>query len=255
MKISIITICYNNESDIRATIESVLGQTYTDIEYIVKDGGSTDGTMTIVDEYRDRIDKVISAPDKGLYDALNQGMQAATGDVIGMIHAGDRLHDSRVIEDIAGFFEHDGVDVMYGHSRIVDTRGRTVRLNRSPRYSKRLVRWGWMASHQSIYVRREVLQRYGYYTMNVGGSGDYEWFVKYFYKHADELRIQRNDRYIVRFTLGGQSTKNKRERIGRKNRDILRQCWKNNGLKPPFALPYRKFMWTLRQFVLAKLEN
>ena len=254
MKISIVTICFNNECDIRETIESVLSQTYQDIEYIIKDGGSTDGTMAIVKEYRERISKVISAPDEGLYDALNQGLQAATGDVVGMIHAGDQLHDIHVLEDIAHFFETNDVEVMYGNSRVVNVEGKTVRINKSPEYSKRLVRWGWMASHQSIYVRREVLERFGYYSMNVGGSGDYEWFVKYFYKHADEIHIKRNNRFIIRFSLGGQSTKSKRARVGKKNRDILRQCWLNNGLKPPVALPYRKFFWTLRQFVLAKME-
>ena len=255
MKISIVTICFNNEKDIRATIGSVLSQTYKDIEYIIKDGGSKDGTLAVVDEYKGRIAKVISAPDKGLYDAINSGIKAATGDVVGLIHAGDQLHDKEVVADIAKFFEENDVDVMYGHSRIVDANGKAKRLNRSPDYSRRLVKWGWMPSHQSIYVRREVFDKIGYYTQNVGGSGDYEWFVNYFYKHSDELRIKLNDRYVVRFSLGGQSTQNMASRVQKKNRDTLRQCWINNGLKPPFALPYKKFYWTLRQFVLAKFNK
>lgn len=255
MKISIITICFNNEKDIRATIESVLSQTHQNIEYIIKDGGSKDGTLSVVNEYKDRITKIISEPDKGLYDAINIGIKAATGDVVGLIHAGDCLHDNRVIEDIARFFEKNDVDVMYGHSRIVDSNGKAKRLNISPRFSKGLVKWGWMASHQSIYAKREVFEKYGYYTQNVGGSGDYEWFVNIFYKHADDLNIKLNDRYIVRFSLGGQSTVNVSSRVQKKNRGILKQCWINNGLTPPWALPYRKFYWTIRQFIMAKIKK
>lgn len=255
MKISIITICYNNEKDIRETIESVLNQTYPNIEYIVKDGGSKDGTMIVVNEYKERISQIISAPDRGLYDAINTGIKAASGDIVGLIHAGDQLHDNRVIEDIVSFFEANDVDVMYGHSRVVDACGKAKRLNISPRFNKSLVRRGWMASHQSIYTKREIFGKYGFYTQNVGGSGDYEWFVNIFYKHADELKIKRNDRFIVRFSLGGQSTVNISSRVQKANRDILRKCWINNGLKPPFALPYRKFYWTIRQFVMAKIRK
>lgn len=255
MKVSIITICFNNECDIRATIESVLKQSYPDIEYIIKDGGSKDRTLEVLNGFKNSISKIISAPDKGLYDAINTGIQAATGDIVGLIHAGDRLHDERVIEDIARFFEENDVDVMYGHSRIVDSNGNVKRLNISPRFSKGLVKWGWMASHQSIYVKRDVFERYGYYTQNVGGSGDYEWFVNIFYKHADDLMIKQNDRFIVRFSLGGQSTVNISSRVQKKNRNILKQCWLNNGLKPPFALPFRKFFWTMRQFLMAKVRK
>ncbi len=255
MKVSIVTICYNNERDIRETIESVLSQSYNDIEYIIKDGGSKDGTLAIIDEYKDNIAKIISAPDKGLYDAINSGVKAATGDVVGLIHAGDRLHDENVLRDIATFFENNDVDVMYGHSRIVDGKGKAKRLNISPAFSKGLVRNGWMPSHQSIYVKREVFEKVGYYTQNVGGSGDYEWFINCFYKHADELKIKRNDRFIVLFSLGGQSTVNMSSRVQKKNREILKQCWINNGLTPPLALPYRKFYWTIRQFVMAKIKK
>lgn len=255
MKISIVTICYNNERDIRETLESVVNQTYPNLEYIIKDGGSKDGTLAIVDEYKEHISKVISAPDKGLYDAINTGIKAATGDVVGLIHAGDRLFDNRVIENIAHFFEENDVDVMYGHSRVVDGNDKAMRLNISPEYSKSLVKWGWMASHQSIYAKKEVFNKYGYYTQNVGGSGDYEWFVNVFYKHADALRIKLNNRFIIRFSLGGQSTVNISSRVQKKNRDVLNKCWTNNGLKPPFALPLRKFYWTMRQFVLAKIRK
>ena len=255
MKISIVTICYNNEKDIRATIESVVNQTYPYIEYIIKDGGSKDGTLAVVEEYKDKIAQIISAPDKGLYDAINTGIKAATGDVVGLIHAGDQLYDNEVVADIVRFFKENDVDVMYGHSRIVNTEGVTKRINRSPEFSRGLVKRGWMPSHQSIYVKRELFDKYGYYSQNVGGSGDYEWFIKYFYVNADKLKIKLNDRYIVKFFLGGQSTSNLASRGKKKNRDILKKCWLNNGVKPPFALPYLKLFRTLRMMLWAKLEK
>lgn len=255
VKISIITICYNNEKDIRPTLESVINQTYPNIEYIIKDGGSKDGTLALVNEYKDHITKVISAPDKGLYDAINTGIKAATGDVVGLIHAGDRLYDRGVVEDIAKFFDANDVDVMYGYSRSVDENDKTVRVNKSPEFRKKQVRWGWMPSHQSIYVKRGLFEKYGYYTQNVGGSGDYEWFINVFYKHADELKIKLNPRFIVRFSLGGQSTQNMASRVGKKNRQILKKCWTNNGVKPPFALPYRKISRTLWLFLVAKFNK
>lgn len=254
LKISIVTICFNNEKDIRATIESVVNQTYSDIEYIIKDGGSKDGTLSIVNEYKEHITKIISAPDKGLYDAINTGIKASTGDVVGLIHAGDKLYDNKVIEDIARFFENNKVDVLYGHSRCIKENGETVRINRSPQFKKKLVRHGWMPSHQSIYVKRELFEKFGYYTQNVGGSGDYEWFVNIFYKHADEINILLLDRFILLFTIGGQSTQNLTSRIRRKNRQILMKCWTNNGLKPPFALPYLKILRTGLLFLKCKMK-
>ena len=132
MKISIITICFNNEKDIRATIESVVNQTYDDIEYIIKDGGSKDGTMAIVNEYKDRISKIISCPDKGIYDAINQGIKAATGDVVGMIHAGDRLYNNHVIEKIAKFYMENDVDMTYANSVLMNVKGKVVRVHKNP---------------------------------------------------------------------------------------------------------------------------
>jgi len=139
MKVSIITICYNNERDIRDTIESVIHQTYGDIEYIVKDGGSKDGTMSIVNEYRDKISQIISCPDKGIYDAINQGIFATTGDVVGLIHAGDCLYDNNVIANLASSFMETGADIVYGSSKAVGENGGVVRVNIGKKFQKRIL--------------------------------------------------------------------------------------------------------------------
>lgn len=255
MKISIITICYNNERDIRQTLESVVNQTYQDIEYIVVDGASTDGSMRIINEYKDKICRIISEPDNGMYEALNKGFRASTGDVVGMIHAGDRLYDHLVVEKIARYYESNDVDVTYGHSKLVDGNDVPRRINRSPKYSRNLVRRGWMPSHQSIYCRRELFEKYGYYRCDLGGGGDYEWFVRYFYRYSDQIKIQLIDNYIVRFSLGGQSTKNVWSKLSKKHFDYVGNCWKLNGLNPPYLIVWMMFCRKIPQYFLAAIEN
>jgi len=249
LKISIVTICFNNEAVIRRTIESVTGQDYPDIEYIVVDGSSTDGSLDIIKEYEQQIATLISEPDKNLYDAINKGMKAATGDVVGLIHAGDRLFDGQVIGKIADHFNTNDIDVMYGHSILVNEKDVPVRVNRSPAYRRPLVKRGWMPSHQSIYIRRSVLNRIGYYNLDLHPSSDYEFFLRYFYFHS--LRIKRLDEFIVRFSLGGISTKNYLNNI--RSQDQQMKGWTINGVNPPFYLVPLKLARKPRQFVLAAL--
>jgi len=252
MKISIITICRNNEKDIRPTIESVVKQTYSDIEYIIVDGMSTDRTLDIVSEYKDKITKVTSGKDKNLYDAINKGLKMATGDVLGLIHAGDCLHDNYVIEKIAHLYEKDPeLMISYGHSKIVDEKGKVVRVNKSPEYKKSLCRRGWFPSHQSIYARREVFEKYGYYDIEIGWAADYQWFIKTFY--VQNLKIKRLDEYIVRFAVGGTSTSNYKSRFSEKHKRMMRNCWLTNGVQPPRGIVIWQLFRKIKQIALAKL--
>lgn len=252
MKISIVTICFNSEKDIRATIESVVNQTYNDIEYIIKDGGSKDGTLDIVNEYKDRIAKVISCPDKGIYDAINQGIEAATGDVIGLIHSGDCLYDEHTIEKIAAFYEaNKDLQISYGHSVIVNEDGKVVRVNRSPEYKKGLCRRGWFPSHQSIYVRKEVFDQFGGYDTKIGWAADYQWFIRTFY--VQTLKIKLLDEYIVRFSTGGTSTSNYKSRLTKKHREMMENCWRTNGVEPPKFIVGWQVMRKVKQILMAKL--
>lgn len=253
MKISIITICYNNEQEIRATIESVVSQTYSNIEYIVVDGASKDNSLSIINEYKDKIAVIISEPDHGMYEALNKGFKRATGDVIGMIHAGDRLHDRYVIEKIAKFYDEHDVDMTYGHSELVDANDVAKRINKSPKYSKDLVRRGWMPSHQSIYCKKKVFETAGYYRNDLGGGGDLEWFIRSFYKHGDEFNISLIDVYIVMFSLGGQSTKDYSKKFSKKYFDFVRKCWELNDLTPPTGIVWWMFSRKIKQFAMARL--
>jgi glycosyltransferase len=251
MKISIITICFNNEKDIRPTIESVINQTYKNIEYIIVDGASKDTTLEIVYEYRDKISRIISEPDKGLYDAINKGIKAATGDIVGLIHAGDCLYDDNVINKIAKHFEDNDIDISYGHSKTINPQGKCVRINKTPEFNRISIKYGWMPSHQSIYVKRNLFSIYGYYNLALHPFSDYEFFIRYFY--CNNLIIKRVDIFIIKFSIGGISTNNKIKSI--KFSKLLRKSWRYNGLKPPYFLITMKFLRKFRMKFYSILYN
>lgn len=248
LKISVITICFNNEQDIRNTIESVIHQTYDEIEYIVVDGKSTDHTMSIVQDYSAHIDIIISEPDNGMYDAINKGIKLASGDVVGLIHAGDRLFDDQVISRIAGHFISNDIDAMYGHSVLVNQEDEPVRVNKSPQFRKSLFKAGWMPSHQSVYIKKEVIERLGDYRIDLGGSGDYEFVLRYFY--FNNLKVKRLDAYILRFAMGGRSTSNYSKTLWASQKKHI-EAWRLQGSEPPFYFVPFKLLRKIKQFYLA----
>lgn len=251
MKISIVTISFNNELDIEETILSVLNQSFKNIEYIVIDGGSSDNTLDIIDIYKNKIDQFVSEPDNGIYDAINKGIKKATGDIVGLIHAGDRLYDEKVLEDVAEHFAKHDVDASYGHSVIVNSNDNVVRVNKSPEFKKSLFKIGWMPSHQSIYISRGVFEKLGLYRTDLGGSGDYEFVLRYFY--FNNLKIKRMNRFMIKFALGGTSTSNY-HRILRTQRVHIK-CWKINGEKPPFYMVPLKLARKIPQFSRALIKK
>ena len=251
--ISIVTICYNNEADIRPTIESVLNQTYPDIEYIVIDGKSTDNSLDIIHEYRHSIDKIVSEPDENLYDAINKGIRLATGDIIGLIHAGDRLFDKHIADKIADHFNTHEIDAMYGNSILVNKGDTPVRVNISPEFSKKLFKIGWMPSHQSIYIRRDALDMNHLYRIDIGGSADYEFVLRHFYFNS--IKIKKLNEFIIRFAIGGKSTsaRNYMNIVKAQRKHV--HCWKLNGVSPPFYLVPLKLLRKVNQFALAFYYN
>lgn len=253
MKVSLITICYNNEKDIKPTVESVINQSYKNIEYIIVDGGSKDNTLSILSDYKESITTLISEKDKGLYDAINKGINHATGDVVGLIHAGDRIDNNFVINKIVSLFESSNIDVSYGHSKIVDENDKCVRINKSPEYNKKNIRKGWMPSHQSIYIRRELFSNIGLYKLELHPDSDYEFFLRYFY--FSNLNIKLLDEYIVKFSLGGVSSKNYSSRLSKESKNRVLRSWSINGVKPPVGIFYFKILRKFKQFYLAKKIN
>lgn len=244
MKISVITICYNNETEIRQTIESVVCQTHDDLEYIVVDGASKDGSLAIINEYKDRITKIISEPDKGIYDAINKGIRNATGEVIGLVHAGDRLFDKDVIRKIAEFHEKTGVDISYGSSQSIDEKGRIKRIREALEPRKIYFRTGWMPSHMSIYAKKEVFEKYGYYRQDIGYAADYEWVIRTFMKNREKFKIGYDKGYRLFFSLGGLSTSGNVDKLKKdKHKNMIKKCWEVNDQKPFPGLLYTKALW------------
>ena len=165
MKVSVITSCFNRKNTIRGAIESVLAQDYPNIEYIVVDGASTDGSLEIINEYENRISKIISEPDHGMYEAINKGIKAATGDVVGLLHSDDFFYDSHVISHVVKKMEETGADFLYGNGLFVnyENTDKVVRDWIGGKYRTWKVKHGWLPLHPTCYIKRDVMMKRGLY--------------------------------------------------------------------------------------------
>lgn len=254
MKISVITITYNSEKTLRDTIESVLGQSYKDIEYIIVDGKSKDSTCDIVREYGDRISQFVSEKDNGLYDALNKGIRMATGDVVGFMHSDDIYASPDSLKLIAEAFtvkiEVPGktvyADAVYGDLVYVDKddTSKIVRFWRSGKFSRTRALTGWMPPHPTFYMKREVYVQRGGFNTTFKIAADYESILRYL------VRFKINTYYIpiilVRMRVGGESNKSFKNVI-RKSMEDLR-AMHTNGLIS-FAAIFNKNASKFKQFM------
>ncbi|MDR6760000.1 glycosyltransferase [Flavobacterium sp. 2755] len=211
MKITIITVCYNRKATIEKAIQSVLSQNYPNIEYIIIDGNSKDGTQEIIESYKDRISKYISEPDKGMYDAINKGFQLATGDVIGLMHSDDEFYDRKAISRVAARFEYDSnIEGVYGDGIYVsnDKEERLIRDRIGGVFSLKRVKKGWLPLHPTVYLKKAVINKHGLYNLDFKIASDTEFLLRYLYKH--KINMSYIDAYIVKMRMGGMSTSLKR---------------------------------------------
>jgi glycosyltransferase involved in cell wall biosynthesis len=251
MKISIITICLNRKNEIRETIESVLSQTHSNIEYILIDGGSTDGSLEIINSYSKEIDHVISEPDKGIYNAINKGLKLTTGEVIGLLHAGDLFNNKNILSAIQSSFEVNKSDLIYGHSLVFsNSRDKLVRKNISSPYKENLMKLGWFPSHQSIYFKASVFDKCGFYNEAFKIAGDYEFLLRVL--HVFKLKATMVDVFIVKFHLGGVSSKNFQS-LFKSNYECYK-AWKMNNLSLPFYTLPLKIARKIWQHIKFKLK-
>ena len=205
MKISIITTCYNRVNTIERTILSVLEQDYNDIEYIVVDGASTDGSMDVINKYSDRINKIISEPDTGMYEAINKGILLCTGDIIGLLHSDDEFLSPQVLTHIAQSFKHKDADLVYANGLFISYKnGKTVRNWRSGEYSRKKLKFGWLPLHTTVFLKKSVYEKYGLYDLSYRIAADSDMLVRLLYVH--NLKICYIDKYVVRMKMGGLST-------------------------------------------------
>lgn len=246
IKISIVTVCYNSSKTIEDTILSVLGQSYQNIEYIIVDGGSTDGTLAIIEKYKKHIAYFVSEPDKGLYDAINKGIKASTGDVVGIINSDDVLASYHTIKSVAVSFSLEGCEALYGNLIYTDASlQKTIRTWKSKPYQEGLFLKGWMPAHPTFYAKKELFEKYGYYNTSFKISADYELMLRFIHKHG--VKPYFLDRTLVKMRNGGISNNSLKARVQSNRED--RKSWEINGLKPKIFTLLRKPLGKLGQFL------
>jgi len=206
LKVSIITIVYNNQACITACIQSVLEQTYSKIEYIIIDGGSTDGTQELIEPYRDKLAYYKSEKDKGLYYALNKGIKQATGDIIGILHSDDLYYEPETIQKIVDAYKKSGADMVYANGLYVDKTDtdKVMRIYPAKPFRNRYLNLGWVPLHTTIYVRREVFLKYGMYDIQYDIASDYEISLRWLTNK--KIKTYFLNTCVVKMRLGGKST-------------------------------------------------
>ncbi|WP_435356990.1 glycosyltransferase family 2 protein [Emticicia sp. SJ17W-69] len=245
MKISIVTAAFNSAATIKDTIESVLSQDYPNIEYIVADGGSKDGTVEILKSYGDQI-KWISEKDSGIYDAMNKGVKMATGDAIGVVGSDDFYPDNQAISKVVKAFNESKADSVYGDLHYVDAvnTNKIVRNWKSGTYDRQRFLNGWMPPHTAFFLKKSAYDTYGLYDTTYRSAGDYELMLRMLYKHhVSSFYIPE---VLMKMRIGGDSNSSIKGRI-KANREDLR-AWVINGLKPRWYTIYAKpiskiFQW------------
>jgi glycosyltransferase involved in cell wall biosynthesis len=244
LRISVITTSFNSGATIRDTVESVLLQSYKNVEHIIVDGGSKDGTLGIIGEYQGRIARVISEPDEGLYDAMNKGIRAATGEIIGILNSDDFFEARDVLADVAdAFAASPDTDIVFGDVVFVrpGDLDAVVRHYSSRRFRRWKLRFGWMPPHPATFVRSGVYDRCGGYCLDYKIAADYEMFVRWLLRYR--LNFRRMDRVIVRMRTGGASTAGLRSSLVL-NSEIVRAC-RENGVYTNLALVLSKLPFKL----------
>lgn len=256
MKISIITVSYNSAKTIKDTIDSVLRQKYSDYEYLVVDGASKDGTVDIIREYEPKFEGRmcwISEPDRGIYDAMNKGIEMATGDVVGILNSDDFFTDINVLERVAKEFEADtALEAIYGDVHFVKDEDLTkcTRYYSSSYFRPWLLRFGFMPAHPSFYVRKEVYEKYGLYDMQFRTSSDFEMMVRLFAKNKINAKYIPMD--FVTMRAGGESTAGV-EAKKKVNRDIASSL-KKHGIYTCQAFQWVRYAWKVIELAYTKLK-
>lgn len=251
MKVSIITIVYNNAICIESCIQSVLSQTYENIEHIIIDGGSTDGTQKVIEPYIPQLGYFISEPDKGLYNALNKGIQKCTGDVIGILHSDDLFYEATTIAKMVQTFTESQTDLLYANGLYVerDNIKNIKRVYASKPYKKRYLNFGWIPLHTTIYVKKELFEQYGLYDESYRIASDYEISLRWFVN--DSIKKHFLNAYLVKMRLGGKSTTLKLQK--KKSTEDL-QIINQYQLLGPITLGF-KILRKVKQYVLPKFKQ
>jgi glycosyltransferase involved in cell wall biosynthesis len=246
MKYSIITVSYNSAETIKDTVKSVIGQNYPHIEYIIIDGGSKDKTLAILKEFKKDIDILVSEADKGIYHAMNKGIEKANGDVIGILNSDDLYADESVLKDVAELFKNPENDASYADLVYVD-KINTQKVRRkwvSGKYNPGAFEKGWMPPHPTFFVRKSVYEKHGLFNLDFSSAADYELMLRFIHKH--KIKIDYLPRVIIKMRVGGQSNISFKNRVLANKED--RKAWEVNGLMPGKLTFIRKPLSKISQF-------
>ena len=249
MKISVITATFNSGKTVRDTIESVLHQTYKDVEYIIVDGMSKDNTMEVVRSYESLFCgrmRYVSEPDKGIYDAMNKGIAMATGDVVGILNSDDFYTSPDVLEQVAKVMAGGGIDAVYGDVHYVHDEhlDKCVRYYTSRPFHRRWMRFGFMPAHPSFYCRRSVYEQYGAFNLSYKVAADFENLLRLIFVHRIRTHYIAKD--FVTMRTGGISTKNFKNRLLITREDV-RAC-RRNGLYTNVFFIAVKYLYKIFEF-------
>ena len=255
MKISLITITYNSEKTLADTIQSVLNQTYTDIEYILVDGASKDNTISIIKQYEPLFEghmKWISEPDKGLYDAMNKGIRMATGDILGILNSDDFFTSNEILQKNANAFLQDTkLDAVYGDVHFVHpgNLNKSVRYYSSKVFKRSLMKLGFMPAHPSFYIRKECFEKYGLYKTDYKIAADFEFLLRVIYK--EKIKIQYLPIDMVTMRTGGASTSGL-ESHKRIMKEHLR-AFRENGIYTNRILLSLRYVYKIIELIWSKI--
>jgi len=245
--VSIITPVLDRKNTIDSAIKSVLGQTYRNIEYLIVDGGSTDGTIEVINKYREKISKFISEKDKGVYDGMNKGIRMASGEIIGILNSDDIYASDNVIEKVVKVMEGNNADCCWGDLVYVDTKdtNKIIRYWKSSEYKPGKFRKGWMPPHPTFFARRWVYEKYGRFNLDFPISADYELMLRFLEKY--KIKPCYIPQVMVKMRTGGQSSKNVLNII--KGNIECYRAWKINGLEIDFFRIFLKPLSKISQYL------
>lgn len=251
MKISIITATFNSGATLRDTMESVLCQTYEDIDYLIIDGGSNDDTLNIIRSYEPKFQgklHYISEPDKGIYDAMNKGIQMVTGDVVGILNSDDLFIDEKVVEDLVIAFDMN-TDAIHGNLYFVQQHdvNRIIRTWKGSPYKS--FKYGWCPAHPTFYVRRQIYEQHGVFDLSFDVSADFELMLRLIEK--THIRTKYLDRYMIKMRMGGEST-GSIINILKGNKNIY-NAFRKHGISIPIFYPVYRLLPKAFNLIKCKL--
>ena len=264
MKVTIITACYNRANTIGNALKSVLWQTYHDIEYIVVDGASTDGSTEIIRSEEEKVKsegfrvahpnfsfKFVSEPDHGMYEAINKGIRMATGDVIALCHSDDQLYDEHTVERMVEVFEkYPEADMVYADGVFVNEHGKAIRVWKGGRNRRWKLNCGWLPLHTTFYIKKSVFDKYGLYDESYRIAADTKMLLTLLYK--ERLNTAYLNRYVVRMLMGGKSTAmNRQQEMWQEDVRVFQEV----GFNYPRVMKVMKMAWKPMQFVRAKFAD